>query len=99
MRFLTWPLAAAALALSAVGCGGGSSHSCAPDLTVNWAIVDSNSNTPASCSDVGASNIRITIDGQSMDFPCPAAQSSGSIQASLEVSGTHTVAVTLLDGS
>jgi len=98
MRFFTWSVAVGALAVTAVGCGGGSArHTCTPDLTVNWAIVDSGSNTPVSCSDVGASTIRVTIDGQSMDFPCPAAQSAGSILASLDVTGTHSVAVALVD--
>ena len=87
------------LAFSGLGCGGGSKHSCTPDLTVNWAIVISGSNTSASCSDVGATNIRVTIDGQSMDFVCPAAQSSGSIPAQLDVSGSHAVSITLLSGT
>ena len=87
------------VAFSGLGCGGGSKHACTPDLTVNWAIVISGSNTSASCGDVGASNIRVTIDGQSMDFVCPAAQSSGSILAQLDVSGSHAVSVTLLSGT
>lgn len=94
-----WLAAGSLLALSGVGCGGGGgSHSCTPDLAVNWAIVDSSSNAPASCSDVGATNIRVTIDGQSMDFACPSAQTSGTIPAQLGVSGQHTVTVALVSG-
>ncbi|HMF39360.1 MAG TPA: hypothetical protein VKQ32_01640 [Polyangia bacterium] len=92
-----WLPAVVLLASAGVGCGGSGSHTCTPDLAVNWAIVDSNSNTPASCSDVGATNIRVTIDGQSMDFACPATQSSGSIPAPLNASGQHSVTVALLD--
>jgi len=98
-RIRGWLPVVCLVAFSGLGCGGGSKHACTPDLTVNWAIVISGSNTSASCSDVGASNIRVTIDGQSMDFACPAAQSSGSILAQLDVSGSHAVSVTLLNGT
>jgi hypothetical protein len=95
-----WSAAVGALALSAFGCGGGSSKPpCAPDLTVNWAIVDSTTNVAMTCSQVGATTIRVTIDGQSTDSICPSGQSAGSIAFALDFSGPHTVTVGLLDGT
>jgi len=93
-----WITALAGLTLCAAGCGGGSS-TCTPDLAVNWRIVDAATNLEATCGDVGATTIRVSIDGQSMDFACPATQSAGSIPAPVASRGSHTVSITLLDGA
>lgn len=89
----------AVLALSALGCGSSSSTpACAPDLSVNWQIVDSGSGVVRTCSQVGATTIRVSVNGQSTDFSCPAADSAGVIPIAFDLSGQYSVTVVLLDG-
>jgi len=90
----------AGIALSASGCGGShhSNPSCLPDLDVRWRIVDAASAAARTCGEVGATTIRVDINGDSADFPCPTAQSTGSIPIEFDLTGTYPVTITLLDG-
>ena len=72
---------------------------CSPDLYVNWRIVESGTNAVLTCDLVPATTLRVNVSGQSTDFPCPAGVSQGQIPFYLDVTGTYTVALTLLDGS
>jgi hypothetical protein len=89
---------AGALALAAFGCGGSSKPACTPDLTVVWRIKVSSRNGNVTCADVGATTVRVSVDGQPTDVPCPADQSEGSATIALDVAGPHPVTVALLDG-
>ena len=72
---------------------------CSPDLYVNWRIVESGTNAVLTCDQVPATTVRIAVNGQSTDFPCPVGASQGQSPFYLDVTGTYTVATTLLDGS
>ena len=89
------------VAFSASGCviKDSSTPACLPDLTVRWRIVANGSVLPPTCDEVGATTIRVDVNGEVMDRSCPAALSSGAIPFSLEVAGTYAVSVTLLSGS
>ena len=90
----------AGVALSASGCKVSSTTTaCIPDLTVRWRIVGSGSVASPTCAEVGATTIRVSIGGEVTDFPCPSAQSTGSIPFYLDAAGAYAVSVSLLDGN
>jgi hypothetical protein len=72
---------------------------CSPDLYVNWRIVESGTNAVLTCDQVPATNLHISISGQATDVPCPAGISQGQVPFFLDVTGTYTVMVTLLNGN
>lgn len=72
---------------------------CSPDLYVNWRIIESGTNAVLTCDQVPADTLRINISGQSTNFPCPTGVSQGQVPFYLDVTGTYTVMVTLLDGN
>jgi hypothetical protein len=92
----------AALAFSASGCiiDGSSSPppTCSPDLYVNWRILESGTNAVLTCDQVPATTVRVNISGVVDDYACPTGVSQGQIPYYLDVTGTYTVQVTLLDG-
>ena len=92
--------AVAGIALSASGCliESSSPPPCSPDLFVNWRIIESGSNAVLTCDEVPATTVRVNVSGQTTDFACPAGVSGGQIPYYLDVTGTYTVMVTLLDG-
>lgn len=104
-RSLRAPMLLAAvlgLAFSASGCIIDSSSpgpTCSPDLYVNWRIVESGTNAILTCAEVPASTISVNVSGRVSDIVCQPGASSGQIPFYLDVTGTYTVMVTLLDGS
>jgi hypothetical protein len=72
---------------------------CSPDLYVNWRIVENGTNAVLTCDQVPATSLRINVSGQATDIPCPAGISQGQVPFYLDVTGTYTVMVTLLNGS
>lgn len=94
----------AGVVFSAPGCiiDGSSSPpppTCSPDLYVNWRIIESGTNAVLTCDQVPATTLRVNVSGQSTDFPCPTGVSQAQIPFYLDVTGTYTVQVTLLDGA
>ena len=88
------------IALSASGCKVSATlPACIPDLTVRWRIAASGSVVAPTCAEVGATTIRVSIDGDASDFPCPSTQGTGSIPFYLDAAGAYAVSVSLLDGS
>jgi hypothetical protein len=105
IRSLRAPMLLAAtvlgLAFSASGCLIESSSpgpTCSPDLYVNWRIVESGTGNILTCADVPATTIRVNVSGQVTDVGCSANASMGSIPIYLDVTGTYTVMVQLLNG-
>ena len=72
---------------------------CLPDLFVNWRIIESGTNVVLTCDAVPANTLRVNVSGQTTDFPCPTGVSAGSIPYYLDVTGTYTVMVQLLNGT
>jgi len=90
------------LAMSASGCiiDGSSSPppTCTPDLYVNVRIVDNATNAQLTCDQVPATTVRVNVSGVVTDFACPTGVSQQQIPFYLDVTGTYTVMVQLLDG-
>jgi hypothetical protein len=72
---------------------------CSPDLYVNVRIIESGTNAVLTCDQVPATTVRVNISGVVTDFSCPTGVSQQQIPFYLDVTGTYTVMVQLLDGS
>jgi hypothetical protein len=87
----------AGVVVSASGCGSSGPPACSPDLYVNVRIVDTN-NVQLTCDEVPATTVRVNVSGVVTDFSCPTGVSQQQLPFFLDVTGTYTVMVQLLDG-
>jgi hypothetical protein len=95
--FAVWVGVGASVSGCVISGGSDPITSCFPDLNVRWRILSGGS--IATCEDVGATTIRVSVGGDVADFACPVGQSTGFIPYYLDVAGNYTVAISLLDGN
>ena len=94
---------AAGLAATVSGCviddsSPGTGGVCAPDLLVDWQLVDSN-NTPITCAAAGVATVQATVNGTPWSQTCLPNESFDSIDVPLASTGTYTVSVDAFDSA
>jgi len=103
----TWKLAripallavALGLALSASGCiiddTGGPGPGCFPDLTLSYVVLDNATGNAISCAAAGADTVRVTANGQALDYVCDAGASPRTLVVQFDQAGYVDVYVEL----
>jgi hypothetical protein len=95
---------AAGLAGTVSGCVIDGSNStgpggvCAPDLLVDWQLVDS-SNTPITCAAAGVATVQATVNGTAWSQTCLPNESFDTIDVPLAATGHYTVSVDAFDSA
>jgi hypothetical protein len=95
-------LAAAAVAATVSGCvidtTGSGTGGCAPDLLVDWQLVDAN-NTPITCAAAGVATVQALVNGTAWSQTCLPNESFDTIDVPLAGTGTYEVSVDAFDSA
>jgi hypothetical protein len=97
---LTVLAAAVGLGASVSGCviQDSSSGNCAPDLLVDWQLVDT-SNAAITCAAAGVATVQATVNGTAWSQTCLPNDSFGTIDVPLGGIGSYTISVDAFDAA